>query len=108
MVKKLVLKLKNRKILEELNKINIRNSALQDYKKHVWNNRYEEDERLIKKLKRNFILAEEVNSYTKKYENLYIYHSMNTITKIYNEKGSSNGLNIDVKLKEELNYILGI
>lgn len=108
MVKRFVLKLKNRKMLKELDKINIRNSALQDYKKYVWNNRYEEDEKLIKKLKRNFILAEKVNSYTKKYGNLYIYHNDNTITKIFNQKGLSDGLNINEKLKSELNYILGI
>lgn len=108
MVKRLVLKLKNRKIMEELNKINIRNSALQDYKKYVWNNRYEEDERLIKKLKRNFVLAEEVNHNTKRYGNLYITYENNTISGIYNKKGLAKGLNIDVKLKKELDYILGI
>lgn len=108
MVKKFILTLKNKKLLKELESIHIRNSALQDYKKYVWNNRYEEDEKLIKKLKRNFILAEKVNSYTKKYGNLYIYHNDNTITKIFNQKGLSDGLNINEKLKSELNYILEI
>ena len=108
MIKKFILTLKNKKLLKELESIHIRNSALQDYKRYVWNNRYEEDEKLIKKLKRNFILAEKVNSYTKKYGNLYIYHNDNTITKIFNQKGTSDGLNINEKLKSELDYILGI
>lgn len=108
MVKKFILTLKNKKLLKELESIHIRNSALQDYKRYVWNNRYEEDEKLIKKLKRNFILAEDVCDNTKRYGNLYITHESNTITMIYNKKGLTKELHIDKKLKEELDYILGI
>ena len=107
-MKKCLLKIKHRKLLEQIEEIEISEEALKNYTLCVWNNRFEDINVLKKKLKRNFILASKMNDRTKKYGNLYIYHDGSVITKIYNQRGRSDGLKIDRKLKKELDYILGL
>jgi hypothetical protein len=108
MVKKFVLKLKNKKLLEELDKIEITHIALNQYRFDVRGNSKEKNEILSKKLKRNFILGKEIDNKTMQYGNLHISFENNKITGIKNFKGKSKGLEINEKLKKDLNYILGI
>lgn len=108
MVKELLLKIKHKKILEEMDKIEVSEKALTSYKYCVNNNRGLSRELLIKKLKRNFILGEKIDKYTVKYGNLHINFEGNLIKSIYNVRGSSDGLNVDNKLKEDLNIILDL
>ena len=108
MIKRAVLKIKHRKILDKMSNLEISYSALNNYKKYVHGNVVEDDDTLRKKLRRNFTLGIDENSFTKKYGNLYIYYQGNLITNIYNQKGKSDGLKIDKKLKEDLDCLLGL
>ena len=102
------LKFKYRKMLKEMDKIHIEEKALRSYKFMVNGNIFEDDELLQKKLKRNFFIGEKISNRCVRYGNLYIYHQNNNITSIYNVKGKQIPLNIDFKLKDELDSILGI
>lgn len=108
MLKKFVLKLKNKKVLNQLEKIEISDIAMDQYRLCVRKNKNESIDTLTNKLKRNFILGEKTNDYTSRYGNLYIFHKDNKITKIFNEKGGVANFSIDKKLKSELDYILGL
>lgn len=102
------LKFKHRKLLKEMNDITIEEKALKSYRFVVNGNRFENDELLQKKLKRNLVLGEKISNRCVRYGNLYIYHQNNNITSIYNVKGKQIPLNINFKLKDELDSILGI
>ena len=106
MIKRAVLKIKHRKILDKLSNLEVSYSALNNYKKCVHGNVVEDDITLRKKLRRNFVLGTDENNFTKKYGNLYIFYQGNLITNIYNQKGKSDGLNVDRKLKKDLDYLL--
>ena len=102
------LKFKYRKMLKEMDNIHIEEKALKSYRFVVNGNRFEDDELLQKKLKRNLVLGEKISNRCVRYGNLYIYHQNNNITSIYNVKGKQIPLNINFKLKDELDSILGI
>lgn len=107
-MKKLLLKLKYKNLLDEIENLEITEIALKNYKECIYKNKFKDNEILEKKLRRNFVLAEDVNDYTKKYGNLYIYHAGNIITNIFSQKGNSDGLKIDKKLKKNLDTLLHI
>ena len=102
------LRFKHRKLLKEMNDITIEEKALKSYRFVVNGNIFEDDELLKKKLKRNFFIGEKINNRCVRYGNLYIYFKDNNITSIYNVKGKQIPLNINFKLKDELDSILGI
>lgn len=52
------LKFKHRKMLKEMDKIHIEEKALRSYRFVVNGNKFEDDELLQKKLKRNLVLGE--------------------------------------------------
>lgn len=108
MIKRAVLKIKHRKILDKIDLIHIDRMAFLKYKFDVRDNKEESDERLEKKLKRNFILGQIVNEYKIRYGNLNIYHTGNTITNVVNNRGRNIKTKIDEKLKNDLNIILGL
>ena len=107
-MKKLLLKIKHKKLLEEIESIHIRELVLYKYKFDVGNNKDRDFEYLRKKLKRNFILGEKINEYKIRYGNLIIFHSGSTITNIVNEKRKYREFNIDHNLKKSLNILLDI
>lgn len=109
MLKRLCLKNKYKDVLKQMDKIQISEKALYNYRYCVRKNKNESEDILIKKLKRNFILAKYISEHCKNYGNLYIFYSGNEITNIYNELNRKpKKLEVDLKTKEDLDYILNI
>lgn len=102
------LRMKHRKLLKQMKEIEVSEKALENYKAVVRSNKNLSEEKLIKKLKRNFVMSEPVNEYCSRFGNLFIYHKDKRITSIFNEKGKEIPCNINFKLKKELNKILEI
>ena len=102
------LRVKHRKLLKQMKELEVSEKALNTYRVIAKKEIKDNEEKLIKKLKRNFILAEQHDKYSKRFGNLYISYEGNIIKSVYNVKGKHLPCNIDFELKEELNSILKI
>lgn len=102
------LRMKHRKLLKQMKEIEVSEKALNTYRTIAKDSIKDDEEKLIKKLKRNFILAEHYDKYSKRFGNLYISYEGNVIKSVYNVKGKHLPCNIDFELKEELNKMLNI
>ena len=102
------LRMKHKKLIKQMKGLEVSDKALFQYKTCVKGNNVESDELLIKKLKRNYVLAERVDYYSYRFGNLYINVDSNIIKSIYNVKGKYLPYNVNDKLKAELDKILGI
>ena len=120
MNKSLVLEKLRLKILYKIDLLDVSDDAIKTFRKHVKNNKFLDDETIIKKINRNWILAKDTERikyvegfkvYIRKYGNLEMrmfpaseYElSDDKIYYIYNRKGKKQDFKIDEKLKEELN-----
>lgn len=109
MLKRLYLTRKHKDILEQMDQLEINEKALYNYRYCVRKNKFEDEDILVRKLKRNFILAKQISEHCKNYGNLYIFYNGNEITNIYNELNRKpKKLEVDLKTKEDLDYILNI
>lgn len=106
MIKRVILEFRLRGLIKEMDNLYVSERALEFYRECVKGNKYEDKKILIKKLKRNFVLGERVNHYTVRYGNLFIQHTNERITSIYNMKKNIGEAKIDYKLKKRLDYIL--
>ena len=120
MNKSLVLEKLRLKILYKIDLLDVSDDDIKTFRKHVKNNKFLDDETIIKKINRNWILAKDTERikyvegfkvYIRKYGNLEMrmfpaseYElSDDKIYYIYNRKGKKQDFKIDEKLKEELN-----
>lgn len=102
------LRVKHRKLLKQMKELEVSEKALNTYRTIAKDSIKDDKEKLIKKLKRNFILAEQHDKYSKRFGNLYISYEGNVIKSVYNVKGRHLPCNIDFELRDELNKVLGI
>lgn len=114
-LKQIIIKLKNKQLIEGFNSLTVSDKALNDYKKRVRNNQSEDDLTLINKLKRNYMCGKFVRCSregieTRRYGNLYIHCKDNIIISIFNEKGEwieNDVLEINEEIKTVLNDYIG-
>ena len=100
--------------------LDVDNDTIQAFRKHVRNNKFLDDETIIKKINRDWILAKDTEYIEydsgfevciRNYGNLeigmypasYYGFKKDKIAYIYNHKGKKQDFNIDEELKEELN-----
>ena len=103
--------------------LDVDNDAIQAFRKHVKNNKFLDDETIIKKINRDWILAKDTEYIEydsgfevciRNYGNLeigmypasYYGFKKDKIAYIYNHKGRKIDFKIDKELKEELNKIM--
>ncbi|MGL5330260.1 MAG: hypothetical protein ACRDD7_13395 [Peptostreptococcaceae bacterium] len=114
-LKQVIIKLKNKQLIEEFNSLTVSDKALNDYKKRVRNNQSEDEVTLTNKLKRNFLCGKFVRcsregTETRRYGNLYIHCKDNIIISIFNEKGdwiANDVLEINEEIKNTIDKYIG-
>ena len=109
-MKRLYYKITNKKLIEELENVEVSQKAINQYQTYVKGNNGENYSMLIRKLKRNFLCGKK-GKHTVEYGNLRInfksYHDgMIEIISIYNIKGKPSKFNINNKLKQKIDKLI--
>ena len=110
-MKRLYCKITNKKLIQELEGIEVSQKAINQYQTYVKGNNEESMRLLSKKLRRNFMCGKR-NKSTVEYGNLrinYKWYRMDNsieIISIYNIKGKPSKFNINNKLKNKIDKLI--
>lgn len=112
-MKRLYYKITNKKLIQVLEGIEVSQKAINQYQTYVKGNNQESMSLLSKKLRRNFMCGKR-NRNTVEYGNLMInfkWYKMDNsieIISIYNKRGRPTKLDINNKLKDKIDKLIGL